>query len=88
MIRSAKAAENFPYGMSTVCYFEVYHNGEVKRIPHKNKSDIPGVIDAIRRAEANETQLYAVWPGRWSSDLFIIDDLEEMAESMELYSRV
>ena len=88
MIRSAKEAGNFPYRMSTVCYFEVDSDGNVKRIPHKNKSDIEHVLEALKRAEQGMTTIYAVWPGNWSSDLFIIDDLEEFAEKFELYSKV
>ena len=85
-MRSAKEAENFPYRMSTVCYFEVYKNGQVKRIYHKNKSDITKVIEAYERAKENITTIYAVWPGNWSSDLFIIDDLELFAEKFEIFS--
>lgn len=70
-MRSAKKTENFPYKMSTVCYFEVYEDGTVKRVHHKNKSDIQEVIDAYKRADEKVTTLYAVWPGNWSSDLFI-----------------
>ena len=33
------------------------------------------------RALAKNTILYAVWPGNWSSDLFIIDDLDAFAKA-------
>ena len=36
-MRSAEEAGYFPYRLSTVCYFEVYKDGTVKRIYHKNK---------------------------------------------------
>ncbi len=88
MIRSAKKAGNFPYRMGTVCYFEVDEKGNVKRILHKNKCDLENVLEALKRAEQGITKIYAVWPGNWSSDLFIIDDLEEFAENFELYSKV
>lgn len=84
-MRSAKD-NDFPYKMSTVCYFEVYKDGRVEQIPHKNKCDINGVIEAFERAKKEITTLYAVWPGKWSSDLFIIDDLDQFAESFSLYS--
>ncbi|MBS4784544.1 MAG: hypothetical protein KH009_00355 [Clostridiales bacterium] len=79
-MRSAAATENFPYRMSTVCYIEVEPNGQVSQVPHKNKSDLPGVKRAWERAVNGESALYAVWPGQWSSDLFAIDDLERFAE--------
>ena len=85
-MRSAKETENFPYKMSTVCYFEVYKDGKVNRVRHKNKSDLEGVIEAYKRADKKISTLYAVWPGNWSSDLFIIDDLEKFAEEFEIFS--
>ena len=85
-MRSAKGAGNFPYRMSTVCYFEVYDDGKVVQIPHKNKCHLDGVREAFIRADKGITKLYAVWPGNWSSDLFIIDDLEAFAESFDLLS--
>ncbi len=88
MIRSASETEDFPYRMKTLCYFEVDRNGDLNRISHKNKSDIEGVLEALKKAEQGMTKLYAVWPGNWSSDLFIIDDLEKFAEEFELYSTV
>lgn len=85
-MRSAKEAGNFPYTMKTVCYFEVYQNGNVKQVHHKNKCDLPDVIEAYKRAVDGVTTLYAVWPGTWSSDLFIIDDLDAFAEHLGIFS--
>lgn len=85
-MRSAKVTENFPYTMKTVCYFEVYNDGTVKQIHHKNKSDIDEVIEAYERARKEITTIYAVWPGNWSSDLFIIDDLNLFAENFEIFN--
>ena len=83
-VRSAKESGNFPYRMSTVCYFEVDGQGAVKQIPHKNKSDRDSMRTAYERARAGSTKIYAVWPGNWSSDLFLIDDLDAFAEKWEL----
>ena len=85
-LRSAKDVDCFPYRSSLLCYFEVYNNGKVKRVNHKNKSDIREVIGAYERANENITTLYAVWPGKWSSDLFLIDDLDLFAENFEIFS--
>ena len=83
-MRSAKNTDHFPYTMGTVCYIEVDKDGNVSQVPHKNKSDLPKVKAAYQRAVDNLSVLYAVWPGKWSSDLFIIDDLEAFAESFAL----
>lgn len=85
-VRSAKETECFPYNSPLVCYFEVYKDGKVRRVHHKNKSDIKEVIGAYERASEDITTLYAVWPGNWSSDLFIIDDLDLFAERFEIFS--
>lgn len=83
-MRSAKESDNFPYGMSTICYFEVDKNGNVSQVPHKNKSDRAMVLEAYQRAINKATTLYAVWPGQWRSDLFIIDDLDTFAKELGL----
>lgn len=79
-MRSAKESD-FPYKMSTVCYIEVDGNGKVTQVHHKNKSDLPEVTAAYERAAGKLSTLYAVWPGKWSSDLFLIDDLDAFAKS-------
>ena len=83
-MRSAKETINFPYGMSTICYFEVDKNGNVSQVHHKNKSDRPKVLEAYQRVINKTTTLYAVWPGQWSSDLFIIDDPDAFAKAFDL----
>jgi hypothetical protein len=80
-MRSAKETNNFPYDMSIICYFEVDKNGNVSQVYHKNKSNRPEILEAYERAMNNTTTLYAVWPGNWSSDLFIIDDLDSFAKA-------
>lgn len=74
MIRSAKESDCFPYRSSVVCYIEL-RDGQIDKIASKNQSDLWNVLDAAKRAEEGKSVLYAVWPGKWSSDLFIIDDL-------------
>lgn len=84
-MRSAKEINEFPYKMSTMCYFEVYKDGKVCQVHHKNKSDINEVREAYKRALNKTTTLYAVWPGNWSSDLFVIDDLKSFADRFKLF---
>lgn len=86
-MRNASSVDiGFPYTSKLVCYFEVYKDGKVERVYHKNKSDFNYVIEAYKRAKEKMTTLYAVWPGNYSSDLFIIDDLEAFAEKFEIFS--
>ncbi len=62
-MKSAKESGNFPYNLSTVCYFEVDKKGNTTEISHKNKSDRQGVFEAYKRAVKKDTTLHAVWPG-------------------------
>ncbi|THA62337.1 hypothetical protein E6P78_23280 [Streptomyces sp. A0958] len=71
--RSAAAVGiDFPYTARTTCYIEVHDDG---RVTHGNDRA------AYERAVAGKSRLFAVWPGEWSSDLFMIDDLDEYAKA-------
>ncbi|MCP2321027.1 hypothetical protein APR12_006417 [Nocardia amikacinitolerans] len=66
---SAELGNDFPYTSQTVCYIEVGEDGTVSH----------GVnIDSWSRAKGGKSRLFAVWPGQWRSDLFVIDDLDRM----------
>lgn len=84
-MRSAKETDCFPYTNKKLCYIEVGKDGSVLDIPHKNKSDRSYVSESYRRALSGESAIYAVWPGDWSSDLFMIDDLDAFAKAFQLY---
>lgn len=86
-MRSAKDTDAFPYRSSLICYFEVYRDGTVKRVHHKNKCDFPNVVEAYERLRKKTTTLYAVWPGQYSSDLFIIDDLNVFREAFGIENK-
>lgn len=77
-MRSAKEQDYFPYAAKTVCYILVTSSGEIQQV-HHTKDEL-----AEAYAEANEgrAKLYAVWPGQWRSDLFIIDDLNAFADAL------
>lgn len=83
-MRSAKENINFPYEMKLVCYFEVDKSGNVKQVNHITISERPKLFDAYRRAKNQATTLYAVWPGQYKSDLFIIDDLKAFARAYNI----
>ncbi|GAB2992026.1 hypothetical protein LWP59_33845 [Amycolatopsis acidiphila] len=72
---AASTGNDFPYKAKTVCYIEVGKDGKVTQ---------GGGRESYDRALAGECQLYAVWPGEWRSDLFIIDDLDEYARALGL----
>jgi hypothetical protein len=76
-MRSAKECGNFPYGWKAVCYMEIDLNGNVEQV-ECNKIDIE---KAYNKAKKGETKLYAVWPGDYASDLFIMDDLDKLADA-------
>lgn len=56
-----------------MCYIEVGRNGSV----HWGQN-----AGTYERALAGDIRLYAVWPGKWSSHLFVIDDLDQYARAL------
>ena len=77
-MRSAKEQEFFPYDSKQVCYILVTNSGAVSQVQH-NQSELSVAFKAISEGQA---ALYAVWPGQWISDLFIIDDLNAFADAV------
>ena len=79
-MRSAKEQEWFPYAAKTVCCFEVWADGRIEQV-ERTKTAMREVYERVKK---EETKMYAVWPGQWRSDLFIIDDLEKWAEENKI----
>lgn len=77
-MRSAKEQEWFPYDSKTTCYFLVGKEGSVTQVSHTIKE----LQEAYNKVLNNLATLYAVWPGQWRSDLFIIDDLNTFADAV------
>lgn len=74
--RSAKAAGlDFPYRSPTTCFIEIHADGTVSQ---------GAGAEAYQRAKAGQSRLFAVWPGEYRSDLFVIDDLDEYARAIGL----
>ncbi|NLU81079.1 hypothetical protein HCA58_22575 [Micromonospora sp. HNM0581] len=72
--RSAAAAgKDFPYDLPTTCFIEVSNDGSVSQ---------GADVQAYERAVAGTSRLFAVWPGNYSSDLFVIDDLDAYARAV------
>src|SRR5258705_11560759 len=65
----------FPYRLGTMWYIEVGSDGSVSQ---------GADAAAYQRALAGESRLFAVWPGNWRSDLFVIDDLDQYARGIGL----
>lgn len=74
-MRLASESDNFPYEQATVCYLEVDGHGVVTSPPEPHVSD---------RVRSGESRLYAVWPGHYRSDLFLIDDIDEYEKALGL----
>jgi hypothetical protein len=74
-----KASEApFPYASKLVCYFE-QRGSDLAQLGAKSE-----IRDAIRRARSGSSTIFAVWPGQWKSDLFVIDDLDRLAEGRDV----
>ena len=64
----------FPFDSNRVCYFEIV-DGEPRQVPQY----IGDRRRCIKRARAGEAKVFAVWPGEWRSDLFVLDIAEPEA---------
>lgn len=81
-MRSAKETGCFPYSCGQVCYMEVSPDGAVTQL-----STVGEKRSAYINAQAGVSKILAVWPGRWRSDLFIIDDLDAFSEKQGLFGK-
>lgn len=78
-MRSSKEAGCFPYRSKVVCYMEVFPDGNIRQLKETNEK-----LEAYMNANSGRSTIYAVWPGQWRSDLFIVDDLEAFHEGQNL----
>ena len=79
-MRTTKEAGSFHDRLGTVCYILKHSNGALEQLSHDSAELRRGYEAAI----AGDAEIYAVWPGNWRSDLFIVDDLNEFAEALNL----
>jgi len=71
-MRKASEQDYFPYGSKLVCYIELTKDNEIKQV----QNYVQEKRDVYYRVKNVGSKLYAVWPGKYSSDLFEIDDIE------------
>jgi len=71
---ATSAGNDFPYTSPIVCYIEVNQVGNVSQVNNHNMA-------LYTRIKNGESKLYAVWPGQYRSDLFLIDDPTEYAKA-------
>lgn len=67
----------FPYGYpGRVCYIE--QDGEaVSQIQGRD-----AIRCAVQRARAGQSRILAAWPGEYRTDLFLVDDLDALADAV------
>lgn len=62
---------------SVNCYIEVSKDGNVINYEHGSKEDKRVILEeALPRVKAGMSKLYFAWVGKWSTDLFLIDDIQ------------
>ncbi len=71
------SAAPFPYGYpGSVCYIE--QTGETLR----QIEGRPDIRSTTTRAMAGSCRILATWPGQYHTDLFLVDDLDALAEAV------
>ena len=76
-MRSAKEESCFPYTSKRVCFIEVSADGTVQQVSCSKLA----IEEACSRVRENNSSLYAVWPGNYRSDLFVIDDIDALSDA-------
>ena len=76
-MKSAKSVAEFPYSSKLICYIEVSENGSVTQIDNSYHS----AAAAYKSVLEGKSKIFAVWPGKYRSDLFSIDDLSAFADA-------
>lgn len=74
-MKKCSEVSSFPYTARYCCLFEVKKDNSIGQIVHHRKIDLDNIKSAYLRAIRNESKLYYAWPGDYTSDLFIVDDL-------------
>lgn len=74
-MRKCSEVVDFPYTARHCCLFEIKKDNSIEKVVHYRKMDYENVKSAYLRAKNNESKLYYVWPGEYTSDLFFVDDL-------------
>lgn len=74
-MRSAKESGCFPYKSKLVCFIEVCNDGTTRQLTSRQECN-----EACSNVTKGTSAIYAVWPGNWRSDLFVIDELEKFYE--------
>jgi hypothetical protein len=77
--RLASKQDWFPYRAKTVSYMELGRDGKLMQISGHAASREERHA-ALHRACAGLSVIYAVWPGEWLSDMFLMDDLDALAD--------
>jgi hypothetical protein len=73
-MRKTSECKNFPYQEKTICYIYINENKEVKEV-NPRKVEIEEIQEDLINKKG---ELYAVWPGNYSSDLFLVDDIDSL----------
>ena len=69
----------FPYAWpGKVCYLELC-DGKLLWLKARDETR-----EAVRRAIAGESTIYAAWPGQHRTDLFLIDSPERLAVALKM----
>lgn len=71
--------QRFPHDWpGWICYLELC---EGQLLWLKNRAE---TREAVTRALAGQSTLYAAWPGQYRTDLFLVDDLDKLAAEIGL----
>lgn len=77
-MRKTSMISNFPWEDTTICYL-YWANGKAEQIIDKDSA-----YNACKLAIKGKTQIVAVWPGKWRTDPFLVDDLVKLGSVFDI----
>jgi len=82
-MRKTSSINQFPYKHTSICYIEVFKDGKIENPLHANECDRHQLKEAYERAKSKETKLYCTYLGTYAGHLFIVDDLDSLANAFK-----
>lgn len=73
---ASQVESGFPYANKRICYFERFADGHIEVAWLQHNGDREAFEARVDRARAQESTIFAAWPGEWKTALFIVDDLD------------
>lgn len=78
-MRRASEVDGFPYNSRRNCYIIINENGELEQIRYT----VQAMKDLYTQVVNNNLNIFIVWPGNYTSDIFLVDDMNAFGRAFK-----